>query len=225
MLRHCITIALGLGLLLGAGSSCTKYNLIETGLANGKHNKPMSEYFNGDPYNWSLTTELIQHAGLGSLFTQTGGEGITFLGITNHSIRRYILQKQDQENEIAEEEGRPAKTISIADIPRDEAREMLERCILRGRHKLADIPEGRFTPGEENLRGSGGKEYETLAGTKLWIYTFREAYDRIPGAGAVSIYVVSEEKSKRVKIASSDIETLTGVVHSLPYQEYTLGEL
>lgn len=225
MLKTSIKIALALVLCLLLPTACTKYNLIETGLANGKHDKPMSEYFKGQPYDWSLTEQLIAHAGLTDLFTATSTEGITFLGITNHSIRRYILQKQDEENALAEEEGRTPREIGITDIPQQDAAEMLKRSIIRGRHKLLDIPAGKFSTDPNNLKGLGGKEYETLAGTKLWLFTFREAYDRIPEAGAVSIYIVSEEKQKRVKVASSDIETLTGIVHALPYYTYTLGDL
>lgn len=224
MIRNYIKLALVGLLTLGGIGSCTKYNLIETGYAVGKHDSSMDKYFEGDPYNWTLTRQLIAHAGLTDVFTQTGGEGITFFGVTDNSIRRYLLQMQDKENETAEEEGRAAKRLSLEDIPVDAAREMLERCIIRGRFMLSDIPSGRLTASEGGLIGDGGQEYETLSGSKLWIYTFREPYERIPNAGPVSIYVVSDEREKRVKVASSDIQTLTGIVHALPY-EYTLGEL
>lgn len=223
MLRNYIKLALALTLCLGLSSSCTKYNVIETGFANGKHNTSMDGYFAGDPYNWTLTRQLIAHAGITDVFTKTGGEGITFFGVTDISIRRYLLQMQDAENAAALEEGREPKKISLKDIPVDEAKGMIERCVIKGRFKLDQIPAGKFNPAGDGIRGTGGQVFETLAGTKLWIYTFREPYDRIPNAGPVSIYVVSEDKDKRIKVASTDIETLTGVVHSLPY-DFTLGE-
>lgn len=225
MFKTGIKIAAALLLLWGLPTACTKYNLIHTGLSNGKHDKPMQAYFAGDAYNWSLTQELIAQAKLEHLFTPTSGEGITFLGITNHSIRRYVLQRQDEENAQAEEEGRSPRKLSIKDIPQEDAEEMIKRCIIKGRHKLEDIPLGKFSENPDEVIGTGGREYETLAGTKLWLCTFREPYERIPDAGPISIYVVSAEKQKRVKIASSNIETLTGIVHSLPYREYTLGDL
>lgn len=240
MLKIGIKVALVAMFLAVLPISCTKYNLIKTGRANGKHNVPMAQYFKGDPYNWSLTQELIAHADLSELFTQTGGEGFTFLGITNHSIRRYLFELQDKENREAEDEDRDPREIKVTDIPKAEAKAMLERCIIKGRVKLADIPAGTFVIIREKpdpdtfeegqilaVEATGGKEYETLAGTKLWMYTFREPYATIPKAGPTSIYVLTDKSAtaKRVKIASSDIETLTGIVHSLPYQEYTLGEL
>lgn len=217
-------LALMVLFVCGALASCTKYNLVETGYARGKHDTSMDKYFQGDTYNWRLTRQLITYAGLTDIFSQTEGEGITFFGVTDHSIRRYLLQMQDRENEAAEEEGRVAKKLTLEDIPVNTAREMIQRSVIKGRFMLSDIPLGKLTPNGDALRGEGGKEYETLAGSKLWIYTFREPYERIPDAGPVSIYVVSEERDKRVKVASSDIQTLTGIVHSLPY-DYTLGEL
>lgn len=224
MIKNYIKLVFSCFLLLGVLGSCTKYNLIETGYAHGKHDTSMDRYFEGDTYNWTLTRQLIAHAGLAELFTQIGGEGITFFGVTDNSVRRYLLQMQDKENELAEEEARPAKKLTLQDIPVATAREMIERSVIKGRFKLSDIPSGKLTPSGDALRGEGGQEYTTLAGSKLWIYTFREPYERIPNAGPVSIYVVSQEREKRVKVASSDIETLTGIVHSLPY-DYTLGEL
>lgn len=224
MISNYIKLALLILLVLGSLTGCTKYNLIETGYAHGRHETSMDRYFEGDPYNWRLTRQLIAHAGLSEVFEETGGEGITFFGVTDHSIRRYLLQLQDKENEAAEDEGRPARRLTLTDIPTDVAKEMLERSIVRGRLMLGDIPRGRLTPSGDALRGEGGQEYETLSGARLWIYTFREPYERIPNAGPVSIYIVSEEREKRVKVASSDIQTLTGIVHALPY-DYTLGEL
>lgn len=223
-IKTLIVAGLALATLSTLGS-CTKYNIIETGYANGKHNTSMMGYFSEAPYNWSLTQQLIKHAGVESIFTAeaTTGKGITFLGITDFSILRYILQLQEKENAVAEEEGREPKKITLEDIPQEEAKEMILNCVIPERLMLADIPAGKPSTDEETLVGTGGKVYQTLGGSELWVYTFREAYNGIPNTGAVSIYVVSADKEKRVQIASSDIQTLTGVVHSLPYS-FTLGE-
>ena len=86
--------------------SCTKYNLIETGLSNGVHETSMNGYFSTDPYNWEETQKLIKKAGLESYFTSTatGSKGITFLGVTDLSIIRYVAEQQVKENEAAESE-------------------------------------------------------------------------------------------------------------------------
>lgn len=52
----------------------------------------MWEYFHTDSYNWDSTIIMIEHAGLKSLFDGTGEyEQITFFGLTNLSILRYMM--------------------------------------------------------------------------------------------------------------------------------------
>ena len=205
--------------------SCTKYNLIETGLSNGVHETSMNGYFSTDPYNWEETQKLIKKAGLESYFTSTatGSKGITFLGVTDLSIIRYVAEQQVKENEAAETEGREAKTIELDDITQEDARNMLVNCIIPQRIMLKDVPRGRLTTTDGNTTRTGGMTVTTLGGEKLWLYTFQEDFNNVPNSGPVSLYVVSEKTQKRVKIASSDIQTQTGIVHSLPYS-FTLGE-
>lgn len=73
-------------------TSCTDYNLIDTGVANGDHQTTMWEYFKTDPYNWDSLRVMAERADLVSVFqgTSSYGKDITFFGITNHSIRRYL---------------------------------------------------------------------------------------------------------------------------------------
>ena len=51
----------------------------------------------------------------------------------------------------------------------------------------------------------------------LLIYTFRESYNNVPGAGPKRIYLVSPNTTMTSEVASCNIETNTGVVHSLVY--------
>ena len=46
----------------------------------------------------------------------------------------------------------------------------------------------------------------------------------VADAGAVNLYLFSKNADTQIPLASPDIETLTGVVHSLNYN-YTLGDL
>ena len=185
----------------------------------------MNGYFSTDPYNWEETQKLIKKAGLESYFTSTatGSKGITFLGVTDLSIIRYVAEQQVKENEAAESEGREAKRIELDDITQEDARNMLVNCIIPQRIMLKDVPRGRLTTTDGNTTRTGGMTVTTLGGEKLWLYTFQEDFNNVPNSGPVSLYVVSEKTQKRVKIASSDIQTQTGIVHSLPYS-FTLGE-
>lgn len=83
-------VALSLAILsLG---SCTQYNFDDTGVANGKHETTMWDYFKGDKYNWQLLCEMAERADLVSVFQGTSqyGKNFTFFGPTSNSIRRYL---------------------------------------------------------------------------------------------------------------------------------------
>lgn len=191
-------LLLVLMLLLGVG--CTKYNLIDTGLSVGKHDCSMYDYFKKQPYDWSLTLQMIDRAGLQDLFMgKSTTKQITFLGITNHSIRRYLLQ-----NELA----------SVQEMSVEECRAFILNSVIPQRFMLEEVAVGRKT---NKIPGEGGQTMKTMSGTTLWIYTFRDPYNGVPNAGPISIYVGSPKTQKTVKVASSDIQTETGVVHALDY--------
>ena len=154
-------------------TSCTDYNLIDTGVANGDHQTTMWEYFKTDPYNWDSLRVMAERADLVSVFqgTSSYGKDITFFGITNHSIRRYLY----------------------------------------------DFKTGVKSSDASNPIGTGGETFTMASNNPLWIYTFREDYNNVPNAGPLQIYLVSSTTTKTSHVASSNIQTLTGVVHSLDY--------
>lgn len=80
---------------LGFTTSCTKYNFADTGTSVGYHDCTMWDYFKQDSYNWDSLVIMAEHAGLQEIFmgTSSYGKNLTVFGMTNHSIRRYLLQK------------------------------------------------------------------------------------------------------------------------------------
>ena len=81
--------------------SCTKYNYINGGTANGIHDCTMWEYFHTNSYDWDSTVVMIEHAGLKSLFDGTGEyKQITFFGLTSNSILRCLLYTSDAADEL-----------------------------------------------------------------------------------------------------------------------------
>ncbi len=196
--------------VLFLGISCTDDNLVDTGIANGNHKTTMWEYFKTDPYNWSLLMEMVEHAGVKNIFegTSSYGKDITFLGITNHSIRRYLYQNGYEK---------------VTDISKEECKTFILSSLLDKRIMLDEFISGTPSSDFSKVVGEGGKMYKTLSGKDLWIYTFREPYNGVPKAGAVRIYMVSPVIGITQKVASSNIQTLTGVVHSLSYN-FTLGD-
>lgn len=224
--------------------SCnTKYNIIDTGLANGKFDGNMYEYLQSNSYDWDSTRLMVERANLVDLFEgkREGFEQITFFGPTNHSIRRYML-----DNDIA----------SIAEMDEEFCYEMIMRCVVKGKHMRDDIPRGKNTVSEdsdddwddsgddwddsgdewenENIdsendtdiyQGTGGTVFTGAMGNRFWIYSFQESYNDVAGVGAVVLYIKSlETGGTMIDVASTDIEPTNGVVHSLHYN-FTLGEL
>ena len=70
----------------------------------------------------------------------------------------------------------------------------------------------------------GATEMTTAGGVTLLGYREKSEYGGVADAGAVTLYLFSKNAETQIPLASPDIETLTGVVHSLNYN-YTLGDL
>lgn len=192
-------------LTLGMMSSCTDYNFDDTGLANGKHETSMWDYFKTDSYNWSMLCEMAERAQLVSLFQGTSqyGKDFTFFGPTNHSIRRYLYKNG---------------MTNVSEIPVSDCKKFILNCLLPHKHiMLDDFKTGTKSSDASNPIGKGGETFTMASGEKLWIYTFRESYDGVPNAGPLQIYLVSPTTTKTTRVASCNIETQTGVVHSLDY--------
>ena len=112
-------------LTAGLFASCTQYNFDDTGLANGKHETTMWDYFKGDKYNWELLCEMAERADLIPLFQGTSryGKDFTFFGPTSHSIRRYLYANGMEK---------------VSDIPVSDCRTFILNCILPGRRVMLD---------------------------------------------------------------------------------------
>ena len=70
----------------------------------------------------------------------------------------------------------------------------------------------------------GATEMTTAGGVILLGYREKSEYGGVADAGAVTLYLFSKNADTQIPLASPDIETLTGVVHSLNYN-YTLRDL
>lgn len=246
-------------LLCFACTGCTKYDFVETGKAQSHLDKTMWEYFQTDDYNWSGLVLLIKRAGLEDLFQGKDaqyGSKFTFLGITNHSLRRYLYKtygkKAEQPEGTESTEGTvspegseapvtPAAPATVAnaiepsELSEEETMQLIERMDVETARKiildcviphevllLEDFPAGRKSASGEAI-GTGGKLYTMASGKKLWLYTFRDAYASVPEVGANRLHIVSPETKVSRDIASHDIQTRTGVVHSLQY-DFTAAE-
>lgn len=199
---------LGTIIVWGMISCTTNYDIKDSGIANGKHDMTMYEYFQTDSYNWDSLLVMIDRAGLQDLFEgkREGFEDITFWGPTNLSIRRWML-----ENEI----------VSLTEVAPEECERLVLAHVVKGRTMRDDIPRGTVTTdgttGGINMTGSDNDN-------PMWVYTEQLPYNGVIGVGAVVINIRSLRTTTDIDTASSNIETNTGVVHSL-HPNYTLGEL
>ena len=199
-------------LVLGMGG-CVQDNFIKSGLHNGRFDGSLLEYLKapGHSYDWDSTAILVEQAGpdMVRLFEgkDTEHPEITFLGPTNHSIRRYML-----ENDIER----------ISDMEPDVCKDLLLQCIIDGKLYRDDVPRGKYDE-DEAMPGEGGKYYPTLSGSTVWLYTHQQTLQGIPDVGAVSLGVYSQSAFRDFSIASSNIEPDHCVVHSLSYN-FTLGD-
>ena len=225
-IRHSLYLFLALSFVLLSG--CTKYDFVETGRANGNHNTTMWEYFKSDPYNWSLLVRLSSRIGLQDVFEgkSSYGKEITFLGITNHSIRRYLLKKyaDDHSEEEAQSLTQEQTEALVDDLDANEAKAFILSSIIPKRAiTLEEFKLGSFIEQNRVQERTDGENYTMASSKVLWLYTFKDAYAGVPGAGRLHLYIVSSDTKKKSEIASHNIRTTTGIVHSLQYS-FTLGD-
>lgn len=190
--------------------SCeTKYNYIDTGLAKEQFEGTTWEYLHSNHYDWDSVVVMIERAGMEELFKggEEGYEEFTFFGPTNLSILRWMIRNDYEQ---------------IADIPVEMCRDFIRRHVVAGVHYRDEIPRGEAVLGQ--IQGNGGEVMTAMAGNRLWVYTEQKPYENIPDVGPVFIYIRSLDTQTSIEVASSNIKTYTGVVHSLDYS-YTLGEL
>ncbi len=130
------------------------------------------------------------------------GKDFTFFGPTNITIMRYL-----QDNHLN----------SIADIPVNDCKTFILNGVLRKHMMLDDFKQGTKSTDVSTPIGKGGEMFTMASGLQLWVYSFREAYNNVPGTGPVQIYLVSPTTTRTSHVGSCNIETQTGVVHALDY--------
>ena len=188
--------------------SCTKYNYINGGTANGIHDCTMWEYFHTNSYDWDSTVVMIEHAGLKSLFDGTGEyKQITFFGLTSNSILRYMLENNDER---------------VTDIPVGKCQDIIQKLVAPKRIMLNDVPRGNRIQSGGGIESAfveyDGLVFDCIRGS-LFLWTQRMAYNDIEDTGEIALYIASrnQDGTRNERVASTDIQTTNGVVHSLNY--------
>lgn len=183
-------------------AGCDNDYFHDTGVANGKHDCTMWEYMKGDHENWDSTVLLIERAGLQSLFDGTGEDKeITFFGPTNMSVMQFLFKTVNDDYEMIYN--------SINDIPVELCRQMILSHVIKGKKTSTGF--------DHEVKGTltGGTGVKNLAGNDLRVYRVKGEYAGIPDIGPEALYVHSLLFGHIALIASSNIETTNGIVHSL----------
>ena len=188
--------------------SCTKYNYINGGTANGIHDCTMWEYFHTNSYDWDSTVVMIEHAGLKSLFDGTGEyKQITFFGLTSNGILRYMLENNYER---------------VTDIPVGKCQDIIQKLVAPKRIMLNDVPRGNRIQSGGGIESAfveyDGLVFDCIRGS-LFLWTQRMAYNDIEDTGEIALYIASrnQDGTRNERVASTDIQTTNGVVHSLNY--------
>lgn len=195
-------ILLSITILVITLAGCDNDYFHDTGKANGKHDCTMWEYMKGDHENWDSTVLLIERAGLQSLFDGTGEDKeITFFGPTNMSVMQFLFKTVNDDYEMIYN--------SINDIPVELCRQMILSHVIKGKKTSTGF--------DYEVKGTltGGTGVKNLAGNDLRVYRVKGEYAGIPDIGPEALYVHSLLFGHIALIASSNIETTNGIVHSL----------
>lgn len=189
----------------------TKQDVWDTGICSPYHDCSIMEYLRGDSYNWELTVELIEHAGLTDLFegqVDTLPE-ITFWGFPSYSVLRYLYDN---------------KLESVSEIDVDEAKKLVLMHVTKGKVLKKDITERDENYYIYESEQTGGTDLYTLEGSHLRAYVDIADYVYVPDGGAATMYLYSFTAERMVPLSSPDIQPLNGVVHALNYN-YVLGKI
>ena len=185
--------------------SCTKYNAIDTGIANPHFDGDMYEYLESSSYNWDSIRVMVDRAGMENYFRT---ETFTFLGPTNHTIRRWLLANG----------GGVANPCKISDLTVENCQEFVKMHIIEGKKLLRDDVQRGAVNG---AIPTGGRFERTLSGKEFFMWTYQEAYQGIQGVGAVHMKVqegnsaASTVTKTAVWVQSGDIQPRNGVVQAL----------
>ncbi len=197
-------------MFVGVLASCdTKQDVWDSGTSSPYHDGSIMEYLRGDKYNWELTVELIEHAGLTDLFegeVDTLPE-ITFWGFPSYSVLRYLYD---------------CNLENVSEINKDKAREIVLMHVTKGKVLQKDVDlrdENYYIYDEEQTRGT---ELYTVTGIRLKAYIEIDDYMFVPDGGASHLYLYSFTAKSMIPLSSPDIQPLNGVVHALNYN-YVLG--
>ena len=178
-------------------TSCgTDYGFIDTGLSKTHEEKTMYEYFQTDSYNWSLVKQMVDRAGLKSMFNgeESDYKEIMFLGPVDNTIRRWMWDHEYRE---------------VEEIDAALCRKVILRYVFNKVYEREDVPE------KTSETGDGGVNLVAAANNPVWFYSVKTPFQDNPNVMITSLELVMKDNGQKAYIASSGIKVKNGMLHSL----------
>lgn len=200
-------------ILLTIQFSCTKQNIIDSGISKAHFDGTIMQYLRQDDYNWKLTVEMIERAGLTDVFEGrvTDLKEITFFGPTRFSILRYLYDNN---------------LDSVQQLSPEFCKETILKHVIKGKFLKEQVPflNKQYLISTINQPASGYLAMHSLGAVELRAYLIKTPYKDVPDAGPVIMVLYSVTGKTQVPLASPNIQPKNGVVHSLDYN-YLLNNL
>ena len=130
--------------MLSLGACETNYGTINTGLANGKFDGSMYEYFQANHYDWDSLVLMIDRAGLKDVFTgeRAGYEKITFFGPTNNTIRLWMYKSEQRwDPDLGQIVVIKKAYQRVDEIPVEDCHRLVMEHVVKGVYMRDDIPD------------------------------------------------------------------------------------
>lgn len=197
----------------------TRQEVIDGGICSPYFEGSIMEYLRSDIDQWGYTVQMIERAGLASLFE---GEvdsisELTFFAPPSYAVYRYLMD--------CKYKGISAdKYEHIEDIPVEICRELILKHVVIGKYLKADIGFRNMDYGIYAPEQDGGTAFTCMGGNKVIAYLEKTAYKGIPDAGPVKMFLYSYTVGKMIPMATPDIQPRNGVVHALNYG-YDFGKI
>lgn len=110
----------------------------------------------------------------------------------------------------------------VTDIPVGKCQDIIQKLVAPKRIMLNDVPRGNRIQSGGGIESAfveyDGLVFDCIRGS-LFLWTQRMAYNDIEDTGEIALYIASrnQDGTRNERVASTDIQTTNGVVHSLNY--------
>ena len=202
-----------LGIIVASAWACdTNQDVWNSGVCSPYFDGTIMDYLRADDYNWELTVEMIERAGLTDLFegqVDTLPE-ITFWAPKSYSIARWLLDSQK-----AAVPGSIYTTVE--DVPVELCRELILSYVVKGKYLKEDIAYQNMSYYIGDEEQDGGTYMETQTGCELRAYLLGSDWQGVADAGPVTLNLWSFIYGE-ISVVTPDIQPKNGVIHALDYE-------